>query len=69
MFFKNSEHNPPHIHADYAGKEIVVEIKTGKTRGTFPVDGKNLVLKWVKKHQKELLKMWETGEIKELPPL
>ena len=63
-----SEHNPPHFHAIYQGKEVVINIKTFEVMaGALPRRGLNLVLDWAEKHQDELLKNWDLCQNKEYP--
>ena len=68
MFFK--EHNPPHIHAIYGEYVGSIDIQTLKmTEGDLPYKALALVQEWATKNQNNLLEMWNTKEIKELPPL
>ena len=69
MFFRKKEHNPPHIHVDYGKHEALISIKDLKITGKLPKNAKRMTLEWVKKHQKELLKMWDSQEFKEIEPL
>lgn len=60
MYFLQSEHNPPHIHAIYGKTAVAIEIKTGKILdGVFPLPQLERVNKWVDAHREELLAMWE----------
>lgn len=44
MYFQQSEHNPPHIHALYGEYVGVIEIETGKIiEGKLPNRALNLV--------------------------
>lgn len=70
MYFLASEHNPPHIHAIYGEYMGVIDIKTSQMiQGDLPNKALNLVKEWSAEHKDELLKMWETQEISELPPI
>ena len=54
------EHNPPHFHAKYGNKEVVVSIAgPGILSGKFPPQAIRLVLRWAKLHQGELLQNWK----------
>ncbi|MDB2550564.1 DUF4160 domain-containing protein, partial [Rickettsiales bacterium] len=53
-----NEHNPPHFHAEYKDFNIIVEIKTGIVKGTFPKRALKLVLEWYDLHKQELMKDW-----------
>lgn len=70
MFFAQSEHNPPHVHAVYGEYVGVVDIQTQKMiEGDLPSKALSMVQEWVKTHQDELMLMWNTQEFKALPPL
>jgi len=59
IYLNTNDHNPPHIHADYSGKEGVFEILTGNMiQGKLPIKITNMVQKWIDIHQEELLKDW-----------
>ena len=58
MYLRNKEHNPPHIHAITPDFDAPFLIETGEImEGYFPVSGKRMVKKFIKKYQKELLEM------------
>lgn len=38
-------------------------------QGDLPKRAQELVTEWMKKHQKELQKMWDSQKIEKLPPL
>ena len=70
IYFMQSEHNPPHIHALYGEYMSAINIATGKVlEGDLPNKALNLVLEWLDLHRDELMKIWETQEFKKLPPL
>ncbi|WP_302719065.1 DUF4160 domain-containing protein [uncultured Senegalimassilia sp.] len=70
MYFLQSEHNPPHIHAIYGDDTAAFEIDTGELLdGDMPKRAKIMVEEWVELNKDELLAMWETQEFKKLPPL
>ncbi len=72
MYFLPKEHNPPHIHVMYNEETFSIAIKTMEI-----IDGElnptkrvlSMVKEWITLHEDELLKMWETQDIYELPPL
>lgn len=39
------------------------------TEGDLPKKAQELVKEWMIQHQKELLEMWDTQNLKKLPPL
>lgn len=70
MYFLQSEHNPPHIHAIYGEDTAAFDIRTGELLdGDFPSRASELVREWMGINRDELLKMWETQEFKKLDPL
>lgn len=70
MFFDNSEHNPPHIHAQHNDNNASISIIDYKMiDGGLEKKDHKLVKKWMKIHQKELLTMWEEKVYYEIVPL
>ena len=70
MFFKPKEHDPAHIHALYNEYVGVFDIHTLEmTEGDMPQRAQQLVHEWLSAHKDELLKMWQTQRIVQLPPL
>lgn len=70
MYFQQSEHNPPHIHAIYGEDMAAFDIKTGKIlEGELPKKATSMVREWIDLNKKELLNIWETQDFKVLPPL
>ena len=70
MFFLASEHNPPHIHVVYGEYMGIIDIRTAQMiQGDLPNKALGLGQEWTNLHKDELLKMWETQDISELPPL
>ena len=70
MYFRQSEHNPPHIHAIYGEYIGAIDIRTADMiEGDLPKRALKMVQEWVSQHEQELMNMWKTQEFKELPPL
>ena len=70
MFFKPKEHDPAHIHALYNEFVGVFDIHTFEmTEGDMPQRAQQLVREWLSAHKDELLNMWQTQRIVQLPPL
>ena len=70
MFFKPKEHDPAHIHALYNEFVGVFDIHTFEmTEGDMPQRAQQLVREWLSAHKDELLNMWKTQRIVQLPPL
>ena len=66
MYF--ADHNPPHIHAEYSGDEMVLDIRTlAVISGKLPARATGLVAEWSALHQAELLALWERA--RNLEPL
>ena len=61
-----NEHNPPHFHAEYNGKEAEILISPVSIRsGALPNRVLCLVVEWAQLHQQELLDNWERARNKE----
>lgn len=70
MYFLQSEHNPPHIHAIYNEDVAAIDFKTGRVlEGYLPPKALALVLEWISIHQDTLQEIWMTQEFKKIPPL
>lgn len=70
MYFLQSEHDPPHIHAIYGEDVAAIDIQTCKViEGALPKKAMELVVEWIMIHQKDLMEIWETQNFKKLPPL
>lgn len=70
MYFRQSEHNPPHIHAIYGECIGVIDINTGEMlEGDLPKRALKMVQEWVRQYKNDLIKIWETQEFVELSPL
>lgn len=70
MYFQQSEHSPPHIHAVYGEYMGAVDIRTlDMLEGDLPSKALTLVQEWTKLHQTELLAMWDSQKFNLLPPL
>ncbi|MBE2231974.1 MAG: DUF4160 domain-containing protein [Anaerolinea sp.] len=70
MYFSQSEHGVPHIHAVYGEYNAVFEIQTLEMlEGDLPVRAQRLVREWSAKYQQELLQMWNSNEFMRLPGL
>lgn len=70
MYFQQSEHNHPHIHAIYGEFIGVISIIDFQIlEGDLPNKALALVLEWLFIHKEELLIMWNTQKFKQLTPL
>ena len=58
-----NEHEPPHFHAEYAGRKAVVDIAEGVVMsGLLPRRQLKLVLAWAELHTDELMDNWQLGK-------
>lgn len=58
-------HNLPHVHAEYAGQEVVVALDGTVLEGSIPRNKMKLLLAWMEIHHDELGANWsllERGE-------
>ena len=70
MYFLQSEHNPPHIHAIYNDDVAAIGFLTGKVlEGYLPPKAMGMVQEWIALNRDELKVIWETQEFKQLAPL
>ncbi len=70
MYFLQSEHNPPHIHAIYNEDVAAIDFMTGKVlEGHLPAKAMNMVQEWIALHRDALTTIWETQEFQKIPPL
>lgn len=70
MYFQQVEHNPPHFHAVYGEYIGAFDIQTLKMiEGDLPAKAQSLVREWAVNHKEDLLKIWNTQEFMQLPPL
>lgn len=70
MYFLQSEHDPPRIHALYSEYAAAVGIENGQIlEGRLPPKVLSLVREWIDLNEKQLLIIWKTQCFKKLPPL
>lgn len=70
MFFKPKEHEPSHIHALYGECVGIFDLKTMKmTEGDMPKRAQDMIEEWLRIHQNDLQDMWDTQQLRKLPPL
>ena len=70
MYFLQSEHNPPHIHAIYNEDVAAIDFMTGEViEGFLPQKAMNMVQEWIAIHRDDLKTIWDTQEFRKLPPL
>jgi hypothetical protein len=55
-----SDHNPPHLHAEYQGYEARFDIRTGEPlEGQLPRVQRNQVVRWIQANQAALADNWD----------
>ncbi len=70
MYFLQSEHNPPHIHAIYNDDVAAIDFMTGNViEGHLPPKALSMVREWITINRQDLKTIWDTQEFKQLPPL
>ena len=70
MYFQQSEHNPPHIHAIYGEHGAAIDFQTNEVlEGELPPKELAMVLEWIEINRKELKQIWDTQDFKALAPL
>lgn len=68
------EHNPPHLHAEYQGRKIVVDFKGNILRGDLASrTALRLLREWIDLHTRELEEDWQLArsgnELNRISPL
>lgn len=59
-FLDNKKHRVPHIHVQYAGDEVVVQIPDGNVlEGDIPSNKMKLLQAWIELHRDELMADWQ----------
>ena len=70
MYFRDKEHNPPHIHAIYNDDVAAIDYMTGEVlEGYLPPKALKMVREWIDINRDAIQEIWETQEFKKLPPL
>ena len=69
-----ADHEPPHFHARYGGREALIEIASGAViAGDLPPRVLGLVQEWRLLHREELKRNWDRARRREplvpVPPL
>lgn len=63
-----ADHNPPHFHAEYAGKKVEIEIKTlAVLEGDIQGRALGMVMEWARQHTSELAECWRRARGGEKP--
>ena len=68
VFFR--DHPPPHFHAVYAEHQALYDMQTLEViEGDLPRTAAKLVVEWARLNQESLIRIWDTQEFAEIPPL
>ena len=70
MYFLQSEHTPPHIHAIYNEDVAAIDFMTDEVlEGYLPGKAMSMVQEWIALNRDALSEIWKTQELRKLPPL
>ncbi len=69
MYFKQSEHNPPHIHAIYGDDAAAIDLNGEVLDGYITPKALALVREWISLHKSEIERIWKTQDFVEIEPL
>lgn len=73
IYMYKGDHQPPHIHARYQGKEACFDLNGKKIEGKIPKAKAKLVIAWIEIHKEELEANWELlekeGKVCSIAPL
>ena len=69
----NSKHKSPHLHAEYNGEFVIVDLEGNVLDGGLPSKKLRMLLTWIDIHQEELVANWNMlitdGEFFKIDPL
>lgn len=70
MYFKQREHNPPHLHATYGECDGVFRLSDGEMiEGNLSLKEREMVTRFIKYYTLKLVVMWESQNYEMLPPI
>lgn len=70
MYFKQKEHNPPHIHAIYGEYIGIFSLCTGEMfEGDLPHKEQALVTQFVIRNREKLQQIWDAQIFEVIPPI
>ncbi len=60
MYKENGgKHNEPHIHAEYSGNEVVLNLNGDVLEGSIPSNKMKLLEAWIEIHHEDLEANWK----------
>ena len=62
MYFRQAEHNPPHIHFTYGDYECSISVLDRIVDGQAPAKVIAKVNEWINLHEAEILSLWEKAQ-------
>lgn len=70
MYFRQKEHNPPHIHAEYGSEVGLFSIENGEMfEGDLNKKMRTFVTNFIVYYREQLIEMWEKQEFTTLEPI
>lgn len=70
MYFRQKEHNPPHIHAICGDSIGVFSIGDGEMfEGDIPLRNQQMIQRFIEHYRERLLHMWEYQDFEVLSPI
>ena len=70
MYFQQSEHNPPHIHAQYGDSVGLFSLENGEMfEGDLDKKMRSFVTNFIVYYKEQLLEMWKTQKFAMLDPI
>lgn len=70
MYLRNSEHNPPHIHAIYGDCVGMFSLEKGEMlEGDIPMKQQRMIKDFIIYYQEQLYEMWSTQKFERLSPI
>lgn len=70
IYYRQKEHNPPHLHATYGAYDGVFELIDGEMfEGNIPLKEQQIVRRFIRYYTARLIEMWETQNFEILPPI
>ena len=70
MYLRNSEHNPPHVHAIYGDCVGMFSLEKGEMlEGDIPMKQQRMIKDFIIYYQEQLYEMWNTQKFERLSPI
>lgn len=70
MYLRQSEHNPPHVHAIYGDCVGMFSLEKGEMlEGDIPMKQQRMIKDFIIYYQEQLYEMWSTQKFERLSPI